>query len=102
VKALLITEQFRRDLRRIKLARKPTVNDWESLQFALELLQTDASLPAGFRDHALLREYANYREFHLDADWLVIYRVHEDRIVLHRTGTHRDLFQRWRSPSSGR
>ncbi|MGH9576662.1 MAG: type II toxin-antitoxin system YafQ family toxin [Terriglobales bacterium] len=31
--------------------------------------------------------------FALDADWLLIYRVTRNRIVFHRTGTHRELFR---------
>jgi mRNA-degrading endonuclease YafQ of YafQ-DinJ toxin-antitoxin module len=30
----------------------------------------------------------------MDADWLLVYRVMRDRIVFHRTGTHRQLFRR--------
>ena len=35
-----------------------------------------------------------YRECHLDPDWLLIYRVTDEQVVLARTGTHADLFKR--------
>jgi mRNA interferase YafQ len=32
-------------------------------------------------------------ECHIEADWLVLYDVTEDEVVLIRTGTHADLFR---------
>ena len=53
-----------------------------------------------FREHALRDELAGLTECHLDADWLLVYRVTADEVVLHRTGTHRDVFIRERHPSA--
>ncbi len=38
-------------------------------------------------------DFAGLKECHIDADWLLIYRVLRRRVVFHRTGTHRDLFR---------
>jgi len=38
-------------------------------------------------------EFAGFTECHVDADWLLIYRVLRHRVVLYRTGTHRELFR---------
>jgi addiction module RelE/StbE family toxin len=50
-------------------------------------------LPEAFREHRLGRDYTGFFECHVDADWLLIYRVLRDRIVFHRTGTHRELLK---------
>ena len=35
----------------------------------------------------------NCREFHIEADWLLIYRIEGSELCLIRTGTHSDLFE---------
>lgn len=60
----------------------------------LELLLNYQRLPPQFRDHPLKGQWSGYREFHASSDWLVIYRVEGDYLVLYRTGTHADLYKR--------
>lgn len=51
-------------------------------------------LPEQFKDHALSGNWGGHRECHIQPDWLLIYRVENDLLVLTltRTGTHSDLF----------
>jgi mRNA interferase YafQ len=51
-------------------------------------------LPRLYDDHPLKGEWAGYREFHADFDWIVIYRVAGRFLVLARTGSHSDLFKK--------
>jgi addiction module toxin, RelE/StbE family len=51
-------------------------------------------LPDHYRDHPLSGEWTGYREFHAAPDWLVIYRIVRNYLVLARTGTHADLFKK--------
>ncbi len=46
-------------------------------------------------DHPLVGNWANHRECHIAPDWLLIYQIHEDILVLEltRTSSHSDLFQ---------
>jgi mRNA interferase YafQ len=45
------------------------------------------------RDHALSGSWAGYRECHIAPDWLLVYRIFDDVLVLSlaRTGSHADL-----------
>lgn len=47
-----------------------------------------------FRDHALTGQWSGFRELHIDADWLLVYFIDGDRLVLvlTRTGSHDDLY----------
>lgn len=56
--------------------------------------QDENALRARYRDHALKGEWEGYRELHVAADWLLIYRINkgELQLVLTRTGSHDDLF----------
>lgn len=46
------------------------------------------------KDHPLSGEWSGHREWHIQPDWLLIYRYENDILVLAltRTGTHSDLF----------
>ena len=47
-----------------------------------------------YRDHQLSGNMRDFRECHIEPDWLLIYQIHEDVLVLTATsaGTHADLF----------
>jgi mRNA interferase YafQ len=93
VRELVFTRRFERDFRRLKRRLSRHTLDYQTLEYVFELLQLGAALPDAFREHALERDYSGYTECHVDADWLLVYRVTSDRIVFHRTGTHRELFK---------
>jgi mRNA interferase YafQ len=92
VKEIVFTRRFERDFRRLKKRVPAASLDYHTLEYVFELLQRGAPLPHAFREHRLGRDYTGFFECHVDADWLRVYRVRRNRIVFHRTGTHRELF----------
>ena len=64
----------------------------ERLQQVIDILRIPAALPPKNSDHNLSRNYAGYRECHVEPDWLLIYRQDAEELLLYRTGTHADLF----------
>jgi mRNA interferase YafQ len=58
----------------------------------IQHLAQSKPLDKSFRDHMLIGNYAGTRECHVDPDWLIIYEIQEDELILIRTGTHSDLF----------
>lgn len=86
------TGQFKRDY---KLALKRGC-DRRKLEEVITLLCNEQPLPEKYRDHALTnsRNYVDMRECHIEPDWLLVYKVDRDVLVLKliRTGTHSDLF----------
>ena len=50
------------------------------------------ALAAKHRPHKLKGEWDSFHECHITPDWLLIYLVTDDRLILVRTGTHSDLF----------
>jgi len=85
--------QSKRFKRELKTAEKRGW-DMDKLDAVVELLSKGVTLPLKNRDHALTGEYDGYRECHITSDWLLVYRIEEDVLVLYlfRTGTHSDLF----------
>lgn len=84
--------QFKRDY---KLALKRGC-DPKKLEEVISILCREEPLPPSYRDHALVnsRDYKGMRECHIEPDWLLIYKIVQDVLILKliRTGTHSDLF----------
>ncbi len=87
---IILSNQFRKDL---KLAKKRGCKIAE-LQKVVNTLAGQKVLDKKYRDHALTGEYHDFRECHIEPDWLLIYRIDgvELELFLFRTGTHSDLF----------
>lgn len=84
------TTKFKKDY---KLALKRHM-DIALLDDIIRALSYGEALPKKNKDHALTGDWAGYRECHILPDWLLIYRIEDDVLVLTltRTGTHGDLF----------
>ncbi len=59
----------------------------------IDLLLSGKPLPGNCDDHPLVREWEGYRECHIEANWLLIYKIVNNRLYLVRTGTHEYLFR---------
>ncbi|HHX93469.1 MAG TPA: type II toxin-antitoxin system YafQ family toxin [Clostridiales bacterium] len=68
--------------------------DTRLLEEVLYLLADGKSLPAKYCDHSLAGNYKGFRECHIQPDWLLIYKIEKDTLILTltRTGSHGDLF----------
>ena len=83
------TNAFKGDVSRLAVRKKDIVK----LFSPLLILLNGQQLPPGYRDHPLKGEWNGFREFHVEFDWVVIYRVAGDSLELERTGTHGELFR---------
>lgn len=66
--------------------------DLAKLRVVIEALVARRPLDARYRVHALVGDWAGYRDCHIEPDWLLIYKIIGDELRLARTGTHADLF----------
>ncbi len=84
------TGRFRKDY---KLMEKRKY-DIALLDEIITLLAKGIPLPEKNRDHELTGIYTGHRECHILPDWLLIYRIEKNVLVLTltRTGSHNDLF----------
>lgn len=87
-----VTAQFKKDY---KLAMKRGLKI-DLLEKLVASLAEGISLPAKNKDHALSGDWVGHRECHILPDWLLIYRIEDEVLVLTltRTGSHSDLFGR--------
>jgi len=82
------TNQFLRDARKAGKRGK----NLAKLETAVRLIAEREALPARYRDHALTGNWKGHRECHIEPDWLLVYRLEENNLILERTGSHSDLF----------
>jgi mRNA interferase YafQ len=82
--------KFRKDLTRMEKQGK----DLSLMDEVIEKLQHRKPLDAKHQDHPLKGKYAGCRECHVAPDWLLIYKVDSQKLVLiaNRTGSHSELF----------
>lgn len=68
--------------------------DIRLLEEVISILANQEPLPEKFRDHSLLGKYTGCRECHITPDWLLIYEIDGNELILYltRTGSHSDLF----------
>ncbi len=86
------TAQFKKDLKQAQKQHK----DLDSLFEVIDLLAEGGKLDAKHRDHDLSGNYKGARECHIEPDWLLIYEIRSNVLVLmlYRLGSHSELFKK--------
>lgn len=82
------TKQFKKDVKRMRRRGK----DLGKIKAVIDLLLAEEPLPPKNRDHQLGGNWIGRRDCHIEPDWILIYKLAEDELLLERTGTHSDLF----------
>lgn len=82
------TNKFKKDLKKIKNRKKDT----NKLRAVMLELGENKGLDPKYNDHKLSGNWEGRRECHVEADWLLIYKIEGEFIIFERTGSHSDLF----------
>lgn len=88
MRTAFFTSQFKKDLKLAERRRKDTAK----LKAVMTVLIEGGRLAENHRDHPLKGVFVDYRECHIEPDWLLIYKLHAAHITFVRNGTHSDLF----------
>ena len=86
---LIYSSQFKKDFKKIKSQGK----DISQLEIVIEKLLNNEQLDIKYRDHKLVGKWKNYRDCHIEPDWILIYKLTDITLFLERTGSHSDLFR---------
>jgi mRNA interferase YafQ len=84
------TTQFKKDFKRIKKQNK---NPYQ-LKVVIEKLIAGKKLEPKYRDHRLSGDWKGHRDCHIKPDWILIYRIEDEDLILERTGSHSELFKK--------
>ena len=87
---IFFTNKMKRDVKRMKNRGK----DISKLISVLSVLASGNRLPDRNRDHPLIGNRSGFRECHIESDWVLVYRIQNDVLILTaiETGTHADIF----------
>ena len=86
------TTQFKKDYKR-SIKRHMDIS---LLDDVIRKLSKGESLDESKKNHQLSGNWSGFRECHIQPDWLLIYKIENDSLILTltRTGTHSDLFDK--------
>ena len=84
------TNKMKRDVKLMKKRGK----DISKLTTTLNLLASQRTMPEQYQDHQLTGDLKDFRECHIEPNWLLIYQILKNKLILSAsgTGTHSDLF----------
>lgn len=87
---IVYTNRMKKDVKLMKKRGK----DIGKLVKVLSLLANGSPLPVQHKDHPLSGNLRDFRECHIEPDWLLMYQIYEDTLILSATatGSHADLF----------
>lgn len=90
--SIVYTNRMKHDAKLMKKRGK----DMGKLVAVLNKLAAGETLPESNRDHQLTGSLKDFRECHIEPDWLLMYQIIENQLVLSATatGSHSDLFER--------
>ena len=67
--------------------------DLDKLTEVVAKLVRGEVLEPRYKPHPLVGNWKPKWDLHIEPDWLLIYEVTEDEVLLARTGSHADLFK---------
>ena len=87
---IIQTNQFKKDLKRVKRQGK----DLTRLEKVVDMLSAGKTLPLKYNNHTLKGNFNGIYNCHIEPDWLLLYKIYNDQLILEltRTGSHSNLF----------
>ena len=87
--SIVLSNRFKKDLKRLKKRQY----DLTFLEKTVDKLAAGEVLELKYHDHNLSGGLSGFRECHIAPDWLLVYRIEENDLILllMRTGTHADV-----------
>ncbi|MCL1080159.1 type II toxin-antitoxin system YafQ family toxin [Parashewanella spongiae] len=84
------SSQFKKDFKKVA---KLAIPDVIEVGHVITALQQGQTLAAKYVDHALSGNWANYRDYHVKPDLVLIFKVEDNTLKLARIGSHSELFR---------
>lgn len=89
MRSIFWTNQFKKDFKRAQKQAK----DIKALKNVITLLAGGEKLPEKYKDHLLRGQWTHHRDCHIKSDWVLIYRIDGNSLILERMGSHSELFR---------
>ena len=87
--SVVFTKKFKKDFQQVLAHQKRLLQ----LRKIIQSLSEGKSLEITFHDHPLKGNYKDFRECHIEPDFLLIYKIENESLILVRCGSHSELFR---------
>jgi mRNA interferase YafQ len=83
------TSKFKKDIKRLTKQGR----DLKKMETVVNVLSSGKALGAEYLDHPLTSNWKGFRDCHIEPDWILLYKIEADILVLTltRTGSHSEL-----------
>ena len=87
---IVYTKKFEKDIKNLKKQNR----DLTELFDVVNIIAKGETLDKKYRDHKLVGNFNDYRECHIENDFLLVYKIEKDKLILilYRAGTHSEIF----------
>lgn len=88
---IMFTKKFDKDIKNLKKQNK----DLTELFKVVNDIAEGRTLDRKYKDHKLSGNFSEYRECHIESDFLLIYKIEKNKLVLilYRATTHSEIFR---------
>jgi mRNA interferase YafQ len=88
---IVYTSQFKKDYKKAKKQGR----NLGILKDVINKIINKEQLGPKYKDHKLSGSLCQYRELHLQSDWLLLYKISpkDNELILARIGSHSELFK---------
>ena len=87
--AIVFTKSFKKDFKRAEKLDKRLLH----LKETISSISDGKPLEKRLLDHPLKGDYKDCRECHITPDFLLIYKIENETLILIRCGSHSELFK---------
>ncbi len=86
---IVYSTQFKKDF---KKARKLPLANLKELFDVISVLENQKTLNMKYKNHDLTGNWLGFKECHIKPDWLIIYKITSNELLLARLGSHSEIF----------
>ncbi|MBU0558721.1 MAG: type II toxin-antitoxin system YafQ family toxin [Bacteroidetes bacterium] len=87
--SVVFTKRFKKDFKKVEKHEKKMLQ----LKEVIMNIADGKLLNKRLLDHQLKGDYKDCRECHLASDFLLIYKIEDETLILVRCGSHAELFE---------
>lgn len=92
---LLIEKSFKKDIERDKLSGKYSKKDFVVLKLIIDALQQQEEIDSIYKRHPLKGELLGYESIHIKYDWVLIFKIVENQLILVMLGSHTQVYKKF-------
>ncbi len=91
-----IEKSFKKDIQRDKKSGHYSQEDFELLKSIIISLQKNEQISRKYKRHLLKGELKGFESIHVKNDWILIFKIEKDFLVLVMLGKHSQVYKKFK------